>query len=119
MDLVKLFGQYGLPGIALLVIGWLVKRIGERLVTSVDNLAVKFEKKMDEVRDEVREHTETDVEHHNEVKQGLNRLEGRLDGILELTPVREQKAYRARTPRGGVPAGEYGVRRQPTRKDDD
>jgi hypothetical protein len=97
-DLAKLATQGGIAVLALLLLGKVVLRVGERMIAAIDKLVAK-----------VDEHTATDIEHHGEVKQAIVRVEGKIDGVLderERTPVNvpiPQK--RARTHPGG--AGGY------------
>jgi len=108
-DFLKLLGQSGVIGVLLFILGKVIWRVAERLISAVDKLSGRID-----------DHTSKDLEHHGEVKEAIASLEGRIDGILDLTPVREQRPYRARVqsdPRG-VPAGYYGPRK-PTKRDDE
>lgn len=112
MDWTKILNLLGQGGIAAALLA-VIFFVGKGMIRAVDKLAERID-----------DHTSKDLEHHGEVKGAIDRLEGRIDGIMETTPVREQRAYRERerdrvkTPRA-VPAGQYGMRRPPTRNDED
>jgi hypothetical protein len=100
IDVWKLLAQYGLAGIFAGIIGWIIYRIGLRMIAAIDKLI-----------DKIDAHTKIDVEYHNEVQQELLGLRTRIDTALELTPV---EGHRRQTPSGGVRAGEYGFTRPKT-----
>lgn len=99
IDIAKLAGQ---GGITLVIVGafvWLVRQVGLALVASINNL----DKRIDE-------HTKLDLAHHAQVKSAIDRLDGKIDGILDqadrFTPVQEipremSRPVRARSEPGG------------------
>jgi len=98
-DILKLLAQYGLAGIFAGVIGWIIYRVGLRMIAAIDRLV-----------DKIDAHTKVDIEYHNEVKQDLGELRARIDTALDLTPV---EGRRQTSPRG-VPIGEYSQHRPKT-----
>jgi uncharacterized protein YabE (DUF348 family) len=74
-EVLKLIGGSSLAG-ALLALIYIV---GMKLVTAIDRVGVKID-----------EHTKTDVAHHTEVRSAVDKLDGKLDGLLDaqsrLTP---------------------------------
>jgi hypothetical protein len=72
IELLKLLGQSGVAVLALLVLGRIVYRVGERMVVAIDAIRVA-----------VQEHTKIDLEHHGKVAVAIERLDSRIDGILE------------------------------------
>lgn len=100
LDLWKLLAQYGLAGIFAGIIGWVLYRVGLRMIAAIDKLV-----------DKIDAHTKVDIEYHNEVQNELAGLRARIDTALELTPV---EGHRRQTPMRGVPSGEYGFTRPKT-----
>lgn len=96
-EFLKLLGQGGITVVALLFLGRIVQRIGERLIEAVDKL-----------RGEVTEHTKADLAAHAEVRADLEGLHVRIDTAMDLTPVRTKQ--RAKTNPHGV-AGYYPPRK--------
>jgi hypothetical protein len=94
-DLWEPLAQYGLAGIFAAIIGWVLYRVGLRMIAAIDRLV-----------DKIDAHTTVDVEHHNAVQQEIIGLRSRIDTALELTPV--EGLPRRTTPARGVPSGEYG-----------
>lgn len=101
LDLWKILAQYGLAGVFAGIIGWVLYKVGLRMIAAIDKLIEKID-----------EHTKVDVEHHNDVQQQLTALGARIDTALELTPVEPGRRYQ--TPGRGVPVGEYAVHRPKT-----
>jgi hypothetical protein len=106
-DYFKLLGQSGIAVVALLVLGRIVHRIGERLIASVDKMIEKLD-----------EHTKADLAAMAEVRADLEAIQVRIDTALDLTPIRT-KQQRAKTNPHGVPVqtGYYPPRKPP--RDDD
>lgn len=111
LDIWKLLAQYGLAGIFAGIIGWILYRVGLRMIAAIDNLVAKVTVAIDKLADKVDAHTKVDIEYHNDVQQDLVALRTRIDTALELTPV---EGHRVRTSPGGVPAGEYSMHRPKT-----
>lgn len=102
LDIWKVLAQYGLAGIFAGIIGWILYRVGLRMIAAIDRLV-----------DKIEAHTKVDVEYHNEVQQELTALRSRIDTALELTPVETPR--RATPPRGlPVEAGYYPPSRPKT-----
>jgi hypothetical protein len=100
LDIWKLLAQYGLAGVFAGIIGWILYRVGLRMIAAIDKLV-----------DKIDAHTKVDVEYHNEVREDLAALRSRIDTALELTPV---EGHRRATPGRGVVAGEYSYSRPKT-----
>lgn len=98
-SVVTALAQYGLAGVFALVIGWVLYRVGLRMIAALDRLIAKID-----------EHTKTDVEHHAEVREELIAMRTRIDTVLDITPV-EMPTRR--------PAGVYAFRRPATKPGDD
>lgn len=105
LDVWKLLAQYGLAGIFAGIIGWIIYRVGLRMIAAIDKLV-----------DKIDAHTKLDIEYHNEVQQEIIALKARIDTALELTPV---EGVRVKTSPRGVPIGEYSHHRPRTRNDGD
>jgi hypothetical protein len=104
-DYFKLLGQSGIAVVALLVLGRVVHRIGERLIDSVDRLIAKLD-----------EHTKADLAAQAEVRADLEAIQVRIDTAMDLTPIRSKQ--RAKTNPLGVPSGYYPPRK-PRQGDED
>lgn len=102
--LIEALPQYGLAGVMLGLLSWLLWKVGMRIVAALDRLI-----------DKIEVHTKDDVERHGVVMARLEGMEVRIDTALDLTPVRQQ---RPKTNPHGVPSGYYSPRK-PTVKDDD
>ncbi|HSR79111.1 MAG TPA: hypothetical protein VLN57_21235 [Xanthobacteraceae bacterium] len=50
IDLIKLLAQSGIAGLALVALGWVVRKVGERMVISIDRIGQKID-----------EHTKADL----------------------------------------------------------
>ena len=103
-DFLKLLGQTGITGVALLVLGRIIYRIGERMIAAIDKVTMKID-----------EHTKADLVAMSEVREDLATIQIRIDTALDITPIRAQKPPRARTNPEGLPvtAGYYGPRKAP------
>ena len=99
-DIWERLSQFGLAGIFAGILGWIIYKVGLRMIAVIDKLAEK-----------VDNHTNVDIEYHNEVQNELAALRSRIDTALELTPV---EGHRRQTPMRGVPSGEYGFTRPKT-----
>lgn len=121
-DAIKLFAQYGLGGIFAGIIGWVLYKVGLRLIDAIDRLIAKVDALGTRLDDKIAEHTRVDVEHHNEVKQAIAESHGvvheeiiglrsRIDTVMELTPV---EGHRRQTPPHGAPQGYYSPSRPKT-----
>lgn len=104
-DFLKLLGQSGAIGALILLLGKVLLKAFDRLIVAIDKLGDRIGK----IEDAVHEHTAKDLEHHAEVQATILRVESRVDTALDLTPIREQRAYK--TPPQGV-----GIYRLDTRK---
>lgn len=98
LDIWKLLAQYGLAGVFAGIIGWIIYKVGLRLIAAIDKLV-----------DKIDAHTKVDIEYHNEVREDLAALRSRIDTALELTPVESRRV----TPPRGV-STEYGYTRAKT-----
>jgi len=116
LNIWKLLAQYGLAGIFAGIIGWILYRVGLRMIAAIDNLVAKVTAAIDKLGDKLDAHTKVDVEYHNEVQQDLVAIKTRIDTALELTPV---EGVRVQTSPRGVPVGEYSHHRPRTRNDGD
>jgi hypothetical protein len=104
--------QYGLAGIFAGIIGWILYKVGLRLIDAVDRLIAKVDALGVRLEDKITDHTRIDVEHHNEVREEIIALRSRIDTALELTPV---EGHRRQTPAHGVQQGYYAPQRPTTK----
>ena len=99
-DLIKLVGQgAGLGTVAvgaLLMLGRIVKLIGERMIAAIDK-----------VTDRLDEHSKADIGAISLLTERMARMEGKLDVALEITPIESRRA------RTAPEAGYYPARKPP------
>lgn len=79
LDLLKLLGQGGITVVALLVLGRIVFRIGERMVAALDRIGSKLD-----------DHTRADTDAIHGLRQDVAVLSGRVETALswsDRTPV--------------------------------
>lgn len=95
-----ILAQYGLAGLFAVIIGWVLYRVGLRLIAALDRLVAKLD-----------EHTTTDVEWHGRVERSIVALQSRVDTIAELTPVEIPFGRKPTPPPGAV----YSIHRPRTR----
>lgn len=103
LDIWKVLAQYGLAGIFAGIIGWILYRVGLRMIAAIDKLV-----------DKIDAHTKVDIDYHNEVQQEIVALKSRIDTALELTPVEGHRRPRSEP---GVPRPGYYGPRKPPRED--
>jgi hypothetical protein len=111
-EVVKVLSQYGLGAIFAGIIGWVLYKVGLRLIAAIDRLIEKIDELIKRIDDKIDEHTKVDIEHHAEVREELVGMRERFDIALDLTPV---KPIRRQTPGGGVPSGYYAPSRPSTK----
>lgn len=100
-DFIKLLGQGGVTAALLFILGKIIWRVADRMITAIDRISAV-----------VAEHTKTDLEHHADVKEVVARMDAKLDATLD---------WQERTPVDGPPKrpstnSEYSYPRK--RKDD-
>lgn len=111
-DALKMLSQYGLGAIFAGIIGWVLYKVGLRLIAAIDRLVAKIDDLIQRVDAKIDEHTRIDIEHHADVREEIIGLRSRIDTALELTPV---EGHRRQTPPRGVQAGYYGPGRPTTK----
>lgn len=82
-DIVKVMSQYGLGAIFAGIIGWVLYKVGLRLIEALDRVVAKLDALGTRIDDKIDEHTRADAE----VREEIVRLGARIDVALELTPV--------------------------------
>jgi hypothetical protein len=102
-DFLKLLGQSGIAVVALLSLGRIVQKIGERLIDAIDKLTSKLD-----------EHTKADLAAMAEVRADLEAIQIRIDTAMDLTPIRGAKRVKTSP---GVPG--YYPPHRPPRQDDE
>lgn len=113
-DIIKPLSQYGLGAIFAGIIGWILYRVGLRMIDALDRLIAKVDNIGARLDDKLDEHTKLDIAHHGQVREEIIALRSRIDVALELTPV---EGHRRQTPPRGVPAGYYPPTRPTTKGD--
>lgn len=111
----KALADYGLGAIFAGIIGWVLYKVGLRLIAAIDRLIVKIDDLGTRINDKLDGHTRIDIEHHAEVREEIIALRSRIDTALELTPV---EGHRRQTPSRGVPQGYYPPARPKTQGGD-
>lgn len=99
-DILKMLSQYGLAGIFAGIIGWIIYKVGLRMIDALDRVVAKLDALGQRIDDKIDEHTRADAELREEVV----RLGARIDTALELTPV---TPVRRQTPHEGSPIAGY------------
>lgn len=117
-DPVTLAAQYGLAGFMALIMGWVLYRVGLRLIAAIDRLVASVGDLAKSLSAKIDEHTRVDIEYHNEVQQDLAGMRSRIDTALELTPIEGRRSKMKSNPRG-IPIGQYGPMRPKPRDDDE
>lgn len=107
-DIVKVLSQYGLGAIFAGIIGWVLYRVGLRMIDALDRVVAKLDSLGTRIDDKFDEHAKAD----GEVRDEIIRLGSRIDTIAELTPV---TPIRRQTPGAGVPTGYYPPGRPTTK----
>jgi hypothetical protein len=135
-DVVALFKQGGVALVALVMLGYIIKKIGERMIGSIDKLTERSDANTKVVSDSlitatttittsVNRQSEATVTALGGLSERVARVEGRIEGIAgsrgeifdEPTPVEapEVRGYRkAMTPAHGHPSLPYGPSRPKT-----
>lgn len=100
--------QYGLAGLFAGIIGWILYKVGLRMIEALDRVVIKLDALGDRVDAKFDEHTRADAE----IRDEIIGLRSRIDTALELAPV---EGHRRSTPPRGVPAGYYPPNRPTTK----
>lgn len=87
---------------ALLILGRVVARIGERMIQAIDKVSTRID-----------EHSKEDIGAIGDLSERIARLEGKIDIAMEFTPVENARARRAKSEPGGARSGYYGPRKPP------
>jgi hypothetical protein len=111
-EVVKVLSQYGLGAIFAGIIGWVLYKVGLRMIAAIDRLIEKIDELIKRVDNKIDEHTRVDIEHHAEVREELVGMRSRIDTALELAPV---DSPRRSTPPRGVQSGYYAPARPSTK----
>jgi hypothetical protein len=106
-EIIKVLSQYGLGAIFAGILGWVLYKVGLRMIAAIDRLIARI----DGLDEKIDEHTKADIEHHGKVREEIIGLRTRIDTALELTPV---EPVRRQTPPRGVDTGYYSSARAKT-----
>ena len=90
LDIIKPLGQSGVAVIALVILGRVVWRVGERMIAAIDRVTSKLD-----------EHTVADTRALGDLRQDIAVLSSRVDAAIE---------WQERTPVGGPPTPQQARR---------
>lgn len=67
IELIKLFGQFGLAGVMLFVLGKIIWKIGLRMIQAIDEVGTRADTASSRIADKLDLHTKTDIAAWGEV----------------------------------------------------
>lgn len=129
IDVVSLFKQGGIALVALVMLGWVIKRIGERMIGSIDKLTERHDTNAKAVTESlvssatsittsINRSSEATVQALGGLSERVARIEGMAlrEGFSEEpTPVEhpEARSRKPVTPAQGNPSQTYGLKSRP------
>lgn len=88
-DIAKLAGQGGFALVLLGAFVWLVRQVGLAMVAEIKGM-----------RADLSDHTKVDLEHHGRVREAIERLDAKVDTVIDMREREESQSRRAPTEPG-------------------